>query len=65
MKLVDVAPGEIYKTSVGLTSPQLFLKLANQKAVNLITYTAFSPMDQQQEVEVLPHPLDSYLAISI
>jgi len=74
-KIVDVLPGELFEMPCGLDSVELykpsyynrlglFLKLSEQKAVNLLTYICFKPSNQQLEVEVKAHPLDSYLFVS-
>lgn len=64
-KIVDVLPGELFEMPCGLDNRLgLFLKLSEQKAVNLLTYICFKPSNQQLEVEVKAHPLDSYLFVS-
>jgi hypothetical protein len=51
----DVQPGIVFESTYGSlnTEPGLFLKLRDQKAVNLATYSAFRWTDQQMEVEVV------------
>jgi hypothetical protein len=62
MKLVDVQPGQIFVADWGLThNPHFYLKVENQKAVNLTSYIVFSPSDQQEEVQVMSYNVGVYL----
>ena len=63
-RMVDVLPGEVFELSVALSGHCLFLKLGNQRVVNLTTsYLCLPGMDLNQEVETKQHPLGSYLFV--
>lgn len=62
VEFVDVKPGEIFLSNRGLDGEkQYFLKLAEQKAIHLGTFHAFSWYDQQEKVEVLGKATFDYI----
>lgn len=64
-KVVDILPGRVFEKESALdpSIKHFFLKLHEQKVVNLSTNTLCRSVDQQEEVNVIRHPLDSYLVV--
>ena len=64
VKIQDVQPGQVYERAHGLEKANnLFLKLYEQKVVNLSTMHLCRNVDQHEEVTVLKHSIDAYLVV--
>ena len=60
-RMCDVLPGEVFEMASSIGERCLFLKLRDQKVVNLTTSYLCRINAVEDEVEVKQHPLDSYL----
>lgn len=59
MRIGDIKPGQLYTMYDNLTQQYItYLKLRDQKSVNLGTYALVNP-NQQEEADVLPLTLST------